>query len=348
MTGFDEILVVDDPRFDEILVVDDPRFDDHRAPGEHPECPERLSAAREGLAKGIPAEKQRRLEAPDAVPEQLARVHAPEYVAALEEAIASGSGYLDPDTFFSSGSRAATWAAAGGAAAMARALMEEERGCGVALLRPPGHHAPRGRPMGFCMLNHVAVAAAEALACGAEKVAIVDWDVHHGNGTQAIFEADPRVLFVSVHQYPFYPGTGAPEEIGVGEAAGSTVNAALPAGAGPEDYAHAFRELVLPAVEGFGAELLLVSAGFDAHARDPLASMELDAASFAGFAGALRDRTERLGVVLEGGYDLGALADSMAAVGAVLVGGEASSSEDAPRSAVVEAVDRTKRALGWT
>jgi acetoin utilization deacetylase AcuC-like enzyme len=221
---------------------------------------------------------------------------------------------------------------------------------GVALLRPPGHHAEPDTAMGFCLINNVAVAAARALQDGARRVAIVDWDVHHGNGTQAAFYDDPRVLFVSLHQYPFYPGTGAPDEIGQGQGRGFTANVALPAGQGPETYAHAFARVVLPLLDQFAADIVLVSAGFDAHARDPLAQMNLDAPSYGAMAGALVEHAERAGhgrvaLLLEGGYDLAALQDSVAAAARALLGQSFAPSQDAPSAAGRTAVERSQRAL---
>jgi acetoin utilization deacetylase AcuC-like enzyme len=282
--------------------------------------------------------------------EDLGRVHPSEYVTALSHALAHGWGHLDPDTFFSPGSAEAAWLAAGGVAEMVRTLMRGDAQQGVALLRPPGHHAEPERSMGFCMLNNVAIAATAALDAGAERVAIVDWDVHHGNGTQATFFDDPRVLFVSLHQYPFYPGTGASDEIGRGEAAGSTVNLALPAGCGPEAYGDAFRRVVMPALGHFGADLLLVSAGFDAHARDPLANMQLDDATYQAMATSLLAHVQaqghgRIGFVLEGGYDLKALEASVSAVARALLGERTALPEDTPSAAQRAAIDATLHAL---
>jgi acetoin utilization deacetylase AcuC-like enzyme len=204
--------------------------------------------------------------------------------------------------------------------------------------------------MGFCLLNNVAVAAASALAHGAERVAIVDWDVHHGNGTQNAFYRDPRVLFVSLHQYPFYPGTGAPSEIGEGTGLGYTVNLALPAQQGSETYAYAFRRVLLPVLEQFRADLVLVSAGFDAHVRDPLGGMALPTDAYRAMASALLGHVEALGhgrlaCVLEGGYDLSALEQSVAGVAGAMLGKRLDLDEGAPSPAGREAVERTARAL---
>ena len=194
--------------------------------------------------------------------------------------------------------------------------------------------------MGFCLLNNVAIAALAALARGAERVAIVDWDVHHGNGTQEIFHDDPRVLFLSLHQFPFYPGTGSLLEVGGGEARGGIVNIPLPAGSGPAAYGEAFRSIVLPLLRAFAPELVLVSAGFDAHARDPLAELELDAASFAAMTSSLLDEHARVGLLLEGGYDLIALRESMASVGRVLMGERVELPTERPRARAREPLEQ--------
>src|SRR5260221_7289904 len=255
-------------------VVDDPSFDLHRSRGYHPERPERLVAAWAAVARAgvqilpIPARRATR--------EQLERVHQPGYLDELS-GLDGEAGQLDADTYLSPGSVAASERAAGGAVALVDALLGGKLAKGVALLRPPGHHARPDQAMGFCLLNNVAVAAAHALASGVRRVAIVDWDVHHGNGTQEMFFGDPRVLYVSLHQWPFYPGTGSAEEIGEGDGRGFTVNVPLSSGARAGDYAAAFERVISPVLDAYAPELVLVSAGFDAHKSDPLAGMQLDA-----------------------------------------------------------------------
>jgi acetoin utilization deacetylase AcuC-like enzyme len=201
---------------------------------------------------------------------------------------------------------------------MVEALLGGAAAAGVAIVRPPGHHARPDAAMGFCLVNNVAVAAAHARALGAERVLVLDWDVHHGNGTQEMFYADPSVLYVSLHQSPFYPGTGAASEVGAGDGRGYNVNVPLSEGADDAVYAAAFDRLILPIAGDYDPDLLLVSAGFDAHHRDPLAGMSLSQAAYGrmvqGLRSALRGGGQgRIGLVLEGGYDLGGLRDSLRA-----------------------------------
>jgi acetoin utilization deacetylase AcuC-like enzyme len=209
-----------------------------------------------------------------------------------------------------------------------------------ALVRPPGHHARPDRAMGFCLLNSAAIAAEAARRAGAERVLILDWDVHHGNGTQEIFEARQDVLYMSVHQYPFYPGTGAAAEVGVGAGRGATVNCALPGGQADADYGVVFHDLFLPVGRAFAPDLIIVSAGFDAHARDPLAEMRVTERGFAAMGSALRELAAdscggKLVLLLEGGYDLGALASSVHASLEALTGRH----EDFPKGAGTAAID---------
>ncbi|MFO0681156.1 MAG: histone deacetylase [Sandaracinus sp.] len=335
-----------------IAVVDDPSFDRHKAARAHPECPERLEAARSGLRSALPESRIVRLEVREVEAHDLAHVHRAGHLDALEQAIGQGRFVdLDADTFAGPGTREAMRRAAGGAAELGAALgRASEPRTGIALLRPPGHHAEHDRAMGFCLLNNVAVAARAAQAAGAKKIAIVDWDVHHGNGTQDVFEHDPDVLFVSLHQWPLYPGTGSPAEIGLGQGVGTTANLALPPGSGPAEYAHAMRRVVRPLVEAFGADLVLVSAGYDAHARDPLASMRLDAATYQAMTSELLGAAERLGhgrlgVVLEGGYDLAALEESVAATARALDGERRELSHERASGAALAAIEHTTRAL---
>jgi acetoin utilization deacetylase AcuC-like enzyme len=295
-----------------VLVVDDPRFDRHAPLGHHPERPERLTAAREALAESAASGVRLvRVEPRLATDDELVRVHERRFVESLSK-LRGETGYLDADTYISAESVEIARLAAGSLAAMVDVLIDGPVPQGVALLRPPGHHARPARAMGFCLLNNVAVAAAHARARGLDRIAVVDWDVHHGNGTQEMFWTDPHVLYISTHQHPFYPGTGDAEEVGQGEGHGYTVNVPLVAGSGDVEYARAFERVVLPVVEAYAPELLLVSAGFDASARDPLAQMELSSNAFGWMARELARVTSastkgRMALVLEGGYDLVAL-----------------------------------------
>ncbi|MGA3122243.1 MAG: histone deacetylase [Polyangiaceae bacterium] len=324
------------------LVVDDPRFNRHVPTGHHPERPERLVAARDALART--SVRFERVAGRAATDEELGRVHLPSFLAALSK-LRGRSGYLDPDTYVSPESvDVAAWAA-GSLVAMVNAMIDGPVSKGIALLRPPGHHARPASAMGFCLLNHVAIAAAHAQSRGLERIAVVDWDVHHGNGTQEIFWRDPRVLYVSTHQFPWYPGTGAVDEIGEAEGRGYTVNVPLAAGGGDAVYASAFERIVLPVVESFAPELVLVSAGFDASARDPLGQMDLSPDAFGWMARELSKIASgsaqgRIALVLEGGYDLVALeAGIVKAVDGLVLGRAA----DLPRADDDEAIDRAAR-----
>ncbi len=255
--------------------------------------------------------------------DELARVHDRDYLRHVAET-AGRAVALDPDTFTSPESHEIALLAAG-AALMAVERSMQDHVSALALVRPPGHHAERDRAMGFCLYNNVAAAAAHARALGAVRVAIVDYDVHHGNGTQHIFDADPDVLYVSTHQYPYYPGTGAANETGTGAGAGATVNLPLEAGAVDDDYRIVFAEVILPVVRQFKPDLLLVSAGFDAHERDPLGGMRITTPAFGAMTQELRVVADaccggRIVLVTEGGYDLHALAASLDGVIQVLAG----------------------------
>jgi acetoin utilization deacetylase AcuC-like enzyme len=317
------------------LVVDDPSFDRHVPVGHHPERPERLIAAREAVARQTAAGTRfDRVASRLATDDELVRVHDRSFVDALAK-LRGETGYLDPDTYVSAESVEIARRAAGSLVAMVDAMIDGPVPKGVALLRPPGHHARPARAMGFCLLNNVAVAAAHARARGVERVAIVDWDVHHGNGTQEIFWTDPHVLYVSTHQSPFYPGTGAVDEAGRGDGDGYTVNVPLAAGGGDAIYASAFERVVLPVVESFAPELVLVSAGFDASARDPLAQMELSPNAFGWMARELARVSAatakgRMALVLEGGYDLVALEAGLSAAIEGMLSDRADAIEGAP------------------
>ena len=282
----------------------------------HPECPDRLRAVLRTL-EGEGFADLLREAAPLATLDQLARAHSPEYVEAIL-AIRPAPGEtlaLDADTLMGAGSAEAALRAAGGAVAGVDAAMEGWARAVFVATRPPGHHAEPARAMGFCLFNNVAVAAHHARArWGKRRVAVVDFDVHHGNGTQAMFAADPDLFYGSSHQYPCYPGTGRPSDRGV---ANNVVNAPLPPGSDGQAFRAAWREVILPALDDFAPEFLIVSAGFDAHRADPLAQLRVEVVDFAWLTAELvgiaaRHADGRIVSVLEGGYDLDALAASAA------------------------------------
>jgi acetoin utilization deacetylase AcuC-like enzyme len=300
-----------------MIIIHSARFAEHQTPPGHPERPERAEVMDAVAEKW--RERGSEIVAPRAATiEQLARVHDREYLRRIFETAGKAS-QLDPDTYTSPESHEIALLAAGAAVDAVERVMGGSHNAAVAMVRPPGHHAERNRAMGFCFYNNVAVAAAHARAQGAAKVAIVDYDVHHGNGTQHIFEADPHVLYISTHQFPYYPGTGAAEEVGREVGRGFTVNVPLEVGAVDEDYQLAFAQVVRPVLRQFEPDLIIVSAGFDAHERDPLGGMRLSTASFGAMTLELRAVAEeccrgRIVSVTEGGYDLKALAASLDAV----------------------------------
>src|SRR5215471_10059693 len=261
----------------------------------------------------------------EATLEQLARVHDVHYIKRISE-LRDRAVALDPDTYTSPETYEISLLAAGAAIDAVERTMSGSHSYAFALLRPPGHHAEHAHAMGFCLFNNVAVAAAHARqTLGAKRVAIVDYDVHHGNGTQHIFERDASVLYISTHQYPYYPGTGAAGEIGVGRGEGFTVNLPLESGGTDADFHHVFERVALPVLRQFSPDLLLVSAGFDAHQRDPLATMRATEEGFAAMTMALRRVADecckgRMALVTEGGYDLKALDASLEAVVQTLAG----------------------------
>ena len=300
-----------------IAWLDSPTFDLHTGGPEHPERPERLRAVRDGLANAGLDTKLHRVLAPAAPRAALERVHSANHVAQLQAFCSRGGGALDVDTAVVPPS----WDAASHAAgAMVHAVEQVLHGTwrrALCTVRPPGHHAPANRAMGFCLLNNVAIGAQAALDSGkAQRVAILDWDVHHGNGTQDIFYNRGDVLYASLHQYPFYPGTGALEETGEGAGLGTTVNCPLAAGSGNAECTHAWETRIRPALETFGPDLLCISAGFDADGRDPLGELQVTAAGFARLSQAVlvwadRNVGGRVVSVLEGGYSLPALAEDV-------------------------------------
>jgi acetoin utilization deacetylase AcuC-like enzyme len=281
----------------------------------HPEQPDRLRAIEAALGERDWLGWERR-EAPVASEEELLLVHSPEHVERVRGLCRSGGGAIDADTFAGERSYEAALHAAGGACAMARALVAGEAGVGFSALRPPGHHAEPERAMGFCLFDNVAVAAALAIAeLGLQRVFILDWDVHHGNGTAEIFRRRDDVLFASIHQGGIFPGTGAREDTGSGPGEGYTINLPVPAGSEEGLWIELLEDEILPAAARFGPQLVLISAGFDAHRDDPLAECRLEASSFGRMAAIVREAAEGwrapVGAVLEGGYALSALAESV-------------------------------------
>jgi acetoin utilization deacetylase AcuC-like enzyme len=297
------------------LLLHHPAFLDHRTPPGHPERPDRLRALHQALDHQD-FEGLKRVEAPLAELDAALLAHPQRYVDAIRRAIPTeGLTRIDADTVASPGSWEAALRGLGAALAAVDAVATGEVRNAFAAVRPPGHHAETARAMGFCLFNNAAVAARHAQqAHGMERVAIVDWDVHHGNGTQEIFWSDPSVLYASTHQMPLYPGTGALSETGIG----NIFNAPLAPGDGAARFKLAFDERILPALEAFRPDLILISAGFDAHRRDPLAQINLDAEDFSWATAKLMDIADRTAngrvvALLEGGYDLKGLAESASA-----------------------------------
>ncbi len=290
--------------------------------GGHPEQAARIVAIERELdARGWLGWE--RALSPEVGLEALCAVHPPEYVEAVEAFAAAGGGHFDPDTLVSTGSYEAALHAAGGAVAVVDLLLDGDVPCAFSAHRPPGHHALPRRAMGFCLFNNVAIAARHALrGRGRSRVMVLDWDVHHGNGTNDIFYPSSEVLFVSIHQSPLYPGTGSASELGEGDGLGFTVNLPVPPGSGDREFVALVAGVAVPLLERYAPELVLISAGYDAHAADPLAECTVTEDGFAAMAALMRDAAARarspLGVVLEGGYALDALARSVAATMSVL------------------------------
>jgi len=299
--------------------VTDPSHVAHEAPG-HPERPERLEAIVAHLEERGLRQQMIELAPREATDAELLRVHHPSLLDAVARAAERGA-WLDPDTYTTVESMGIARRAAGGLLVAVEAVRAGEADNAFVAMRPPGHHATPDRPMGFCLYNNVAVAAAALLAEGVERLAILDWDVHHGNGTQDTFEADPRVLYVSTHAAPFYPGSGALEERG----AGNLVNVPLPHGAGDAAFLAAYEQVALPALERHRPQFILVSSGWDAHARDPLGTLQVTTWGYTRAATLAVEAAQRLCggrivVALEGGYDTHALAWCASGLVEVLLG----------------------------
>ncbi|MGI8756481.1 MAG: histone deacetylase family protein [Acidimicrobiales bacterium] len=303
-----------------VLFAAHERFRDHDSGPGHPERPARLVAVEQGITTAGLGEAAVAVTPVPASTEALERVHPEAYHRALEAFCAAGGGYLDGDTHVGPASHAAAVLAAGAGIEVARRLAAGQGDVGFCAVRPPGHHALASRAMGFCLFNNVAVTAAHLAATG-ERVAIVDYDAHHGNGTQDIFWADPSVFYVSMHEWPQYPGTGRIDDIGVGAGRGSTCNLPFPSGTTGDVYRRALDLLVLPALAAWDPTWLLISAGFDGHRLDPLCDLRLTAGDYADVTvelAALVSPGRRL-LFLEGGYDLEALTSCTGAVLSALV-----------------------------
>jgi len=295
-------------------VVHHPIYQEHDPGPYHPESPRRLQALEEvlaGPASGLFTEVEPR----PATKEEICRVHRANHFERMAATAGLPRTMIDPDTQTSPRSFEAALMAAGGLVELVRAAVKGRIDAGLALVRPPGHHAEANRSMGFCLFNNVAVAAQDALRkLSLGRVLIVDWDLHHGNGTQHSFEEEKRVLYFSTHQYPFYPGTGAITETGHGQGRGYTINVPLGMGHGDAEYVQIFQRLLVPVAEKYSPELILVSAGFDIHHLDPLGGMEVTALGFAALTRCLSELARELGplvLTLEGGYSLGGQAEGV-------------------------------------
>lgn len=305
-----------------LLVLSNHASDRHDTGPWHPEQPARTRVARDGLVEAGLADLLIEEEPRQATLEEVGRVHDGAYLENLRSRCASGGGALDPDTPFCGGSWQTALQSAGAGLRAIESLDAGDAEVALVLTRPPGHHARPAGGMGFCLFNNIAMTAATLVDRG-ERVLIVDWDVHHGNGTQETFWNEPRVLFVSMHQQGLFPGTGSVSEVGGPDAPGSTLNIPLPAFATGDVVAGAVEDMVRPAVEAFAPTWVLVSAGFDGHRDDPLANLALSAGDYADLGGAVRSMAPapgRLVLFLEGGYDLDALKASAGAAAAAVLG----------------------------
>jgi acetoin utilization deacetylase AcuC-like enzyme len=306
-------------------IVYDPRFLLHNRPG-HVERRDRLEATMQVLDQRGLLDRLQEVQPTAVDMSHLLAVHHEHYVKLVKEVAERGGGNLDPDTYLNDQSYDVALLAAGGLVNLVEAVLSGNAYNGFALVRPPGHHALPGRGMGFCLFNNVAVAANYLLQHkGLSRILIVDFDLHHGNGTQEVFYATDKVLYFSTHQYPYYPGSGHWSEIGQGEGEGFCVNVPLPAGVGDEGYGRIFDEILYPVAERYHPEMLLVSAGYDAHWADPLGMMQLSAAGYGYLTSVLKEMAAelcggRLVFTLEGGYDLPALSNSIAATLQTLLG----------------------------
>jgi len=333
--------------------VYDPLYLEHNL-AQHPENKRRLEQAMAHLKASGLLQRMTPLKARDADVDEIASVHRHSYISRVRDMAERGGGHLDPDTYVAPRSYAAALRAAGGLLTAVEAVLENKVNNAFALVRPPGHHALADRAMGFCLFNNIAIAAQYALQrYSLERVLIVDFDLHHGNGTQDAFYKEPRVLYFSTHQYPYYPGTGHWTETGQGPGKGYTVNVPLPAGTGDAGYQRVFADILVPLAQRYKPQLILASAGYDAHWADPLGMMLLSVSGYAELMRTLVTLADELCaghlvLTLEGGYNLNAQALSIAATFAMLLG---DSNVDDPlgparhsESSVDSAIDDVRRA----
>lgn len=282
----------------------------------HPENPERLKAILDLISERNILDKLIKIEPEEIDLKELEITHIPFYIEEVKRISSKGDGNLDADTYVCRETYRIALLAAGGVVKATYSVIEKKLENAVALIRPPGHHAEKDRGMGFCIFNNVAIAANFAKRMGLNKILIVDWDLHHGNGTQNIFYEDEKVLYFSIHQYPYYPGTGAIQEIGKGKGKGYTINVPILSGCGDSDYQYIFEEILIPVAEKYKPEIVFVSAGFDAHYLDPLGGMQLSCKGYEKLTEIIKNIAEKFSggkivVALEGGYNLDALANSV-------------------------------------
>jgi acetoin utilization deacetylase AcuC-like enzyme len=301
-----------------VQVVSDIRFQSHHGPDGHPERPERLVAVGEAIdsfGHRIEVVAPRAAES-----EEILRAHDRRLLEAIASTSGRELGKIDADTYYSASSFEVARLAAGSCIDLATRVLCGEISNGLAAVRPPGHHAEADRAMGFCLFNNVAIATRSLQAeGGAPRILIFDWDVHHGNGTQHIFETDPDVLYISTHQFPFYPGTGNFDEAGLGRGLGSTINIPMPVGCGDEEFIGVLQRIVVPAARTFSPDVILISCGFDAHQDDPLASMEITQYGYRAMSTIMLELAKslcggRIVFILEGGYSLAGVREGTEAV----------------------------------